>query len=121
MPSRLSPTTRSLGRCLLGLAGGLCLLSATAHGQWASSVVDHDWRVTIGTNSYGLQQRTTYTLALGVGGTRTTTLHLGRYTTTTRLPAVPLVALVLLPTGLGAFCLLARVAHGTTPRRKEQS
>ena len=99
-------------RQFLLLSWAFCALPVAASAQWASSITEHDWCFTVGGNSYGLQQRVTYTISLGYGGTRTTTLYLGRYTATTRIPA-PFVALIaLLPVGTVGFFLLTRLSRG---------
>ena len=86
----------------------VCALPIAAHAQWATSSNEHDWRLTIGGNSYGLLQRVTYFASYGVGGIRTTTICLGPYTANTRLPAAYVAAMMFLPVGATLF-LLARL------------
>ena len=79
-----------------------------AQYRLATSSNEHDWRLTIGGNSYGLLQRVTYFASYGVGGIRTTTICLGPYTANTRLPAAYVAAMMFLPVGATLF-LLARL------------
>ena len=94
--------------CLLLL---LTTFPIAAHAQWATSRVEHDWRVTIGGNSYGLEQRfsSTYSLTLGW---RTTTIFFGRHTVRTNLPAVWVASLALAPLAAVSLFLVATLRRG---------
>ena len=85
-------------------------LPLAAHAQWASSLIEHEWLITIGGNSYGLVQRVTD--SAGVRRERTTTVCLGSYTTTTRVRAAYLALLMLLPVGALGVVLLPRLSPG---------
>jgi hypothetical protein len=90
-----------------------CSLPSAAHGQWASACTEHDWRVTIGGRSFGLVQKSVYTVSLSLPGCRYTTIYLGPVgTTTTRLRAPYVAAAPLLPLGAAgiflAWCLIGR-------------
>src|SRR5689334_15735390 len=78
----------------------------TANAQSFSSYIEHDWRVTIGGNSYGLVQE-----VLMPFGLRTTAICVGRHAFTTRLraPSVAAFGLMLLAgAGLYFFTRLGR-------------
>jgi hypothetical protein len=81
-------------------------LPIAAHAQWATSRIEHDWRITINGNSYGLEQRFTSTYSLTLGW-RTTTIFFGQHTFRTNLPAVWVAALALAPLVAVAFFLVA--------------
>lgn len=69
-----------------------------AQSQWASGYTEHDWRVSVGANYYGLLQQVVYTTDL-VHGYRTTTLYFGTHswlTTRFRADYAAVVALVVL-------------------------
>jgi hypothetical protein len=89
--------------CLLLL---LTTFPIAAQAQWATSRVEHDWRITINGNSYGLEQRFTSTFST-VAGWRTTTIFFGQHTFRTNLPAVWVAALALAPLLAVAFFLVA--------------
>jgi hypothetical protein len=95
---------------LLLAASVIWIIPLAAQAQWASSEIEHDWRVSIGGQSFGLQQQVTYFATPGLGGQRTTTLYLGPYTTTTRLPAAFVAAGVLLPFAAMLALMLAKRA-----------
>jgi hypothetical protein len=104
-------------RLLLLIALLLGALPLAAHAQWATSRVEHDWRITINGNSYGLEQRFTSTFSL-VDGWRTTTIYFGRHSFRTSVPAVWVAVLTLSPLAAVALFLVAtsRRGHGTVPR-----
>jgi hypothetical protein len=75
-----------------------CAFPLAVYGQWASNYKEHDWRLTISGNSYGLVQDIT---DWGLGPIRATTICVGPHTLSTRFPAVYIVAaLTLLPMGV---------------------
>ncbi len=95
----------------------VCALPFAAHAQWGTTETEHDWRLTIAGRSYGLVQQVTY-VGARLGGTRTTTIWLGSYAAKSRIPAVYLATIVLLPvTVLGCFLLtgLLRNKGGLDP------
>jgi hypothetical protein len=81
-------------------------LPVAAQAQWATSRIEHDWRVTINGNSYGLAQEFFSTFST-VLGTRTTTIYFGQHTFRTSLPAVCVAALTVASVGAVPFLLLA--------------
>jgi uncharacterized membrane protein len=91
-------------------------LPIAAQAQWATSRIEHDWRITINGNSYGLEQRFTSTYSLTLGW-RTTTIFFGQHTFRTNLPAVWVAALALAPVVAVAFFLVAgsRRTHEPMP------
>ena len=79
----------------------------TAHAQWASKIVEHDWRLKLGENSFGLLQEQ---IDVGVKY-RVTSICLGPCKITTGLRAGYIVALVLVPLGVvGFFALTGRAS-----------
>jgi hypothetical protein len=64
----------------------LCASTIKGHGQWAIRYAEHDWRITIGSQSYGLVQEFFSTYSR-VHGTRTTFIYFGSHTFRTRVPA----------------------------------
>jgi len=97
-------------RRLLVMPGLIGALPIAAHAQWAILRIEHDWRVTINGNSYGLTQEFLSTWST-VHGTRTTTIYSGQHTLRTRLPAVCVAALALAFVGtvlLSPFAMLSR-------------
>jgi hypothetical protein len=92
-------------------------LPVTSHAQqWAISYIEHDWRVTISGNSYGLTQEFLSTVSTVVG-TRTTTIYFGQHTFHTSLPAVCVAALAIASVGAVPLLLLAmlRAKRETMP------
>ena len=85
----------------------LCAVPSIAHAQWAHGYIEHDWRVIIGGNSYGLVQQVTDTT--GVGGYRTTTIYLGPYRTTTHFRAAYFAVALLLPMAAGGVLSVVRL------------
>ena len=89
-----------------------------AHAQWATSRVERDWRVTINGSPYGLTQEFFSTFSTIVG-TRTTTLYLGPHTYRTRLPAVCVATLAVVPlVGAVALLLFAMLPEGYRTSRR---
>ncbi len=84
----------------------VCTMPLAAQAQWATGHTEHDWRISVGANSYGLLQEEVYTIDL-VHGTRITTIYFGSRTwTTTRFRADDIAALSLLIVGaVGALSL----------------
>jgi len=83
----------------------VCASPFVAHAQWAATITEHDWQVTVGRHSYGLVEMVTY-VGARIGGTRRTTICVGRYTAETRIPAACVATVILLPVGvLGLFVL----------------
>lgn len=85
-------------------------LTTTAHAQWATRRVEHDWRVRIGGNSYGLTQEFFSTFST-TAGTKTTIIYLGPHTYSTNLPAVWVTGLTLLPLGMVSFFLVSNLRN----------
>lgn len=83
----------------------VCTSPFVAHAQWAATITEHDWRVRVGGHFYGLVQQVTY-VGVRIGGTRRTTIYVGRYAAETRIPAAYVATVILLPVGvLGLFVL----------------
>src|ERR1041384_2474321 len=93
-------------RQLLLMAGLIGFLPVAAQAQWATSRIEHDWRVTINGDSYGLTQDFFSTWST-IHGTRTTTMYFGQDAFRTRLPAVWVAALALAFVGAAALALFA--------------
>lgn len=91
-----------------------CAPPFAAHAQWATTVTEHDWRLTIAARPYGLLQRVHY-VGARIGGTRTTTLCLGPYTANTRVPAACVATVILLPVGVVGLLVL----RGLFPGKKQ--
>lgn len=89
-------------RQLLLIIALLGALPIATRAQWATHYPEHDWRVSIGGNSYGLQQEFFSTVSLTLG-THTTTIYFGRHTFRTALPAVWVVTLAAV--AIGIVCL----------------
>jgi len=91
----------------------VCASPFVAHAQWAATITEHDWRLTVGGHSYGVVERVRY-VGVRLGGKRTTTIYVGRYTAETRLPAALVATVTLLPVGvLGLFVLRGLVRQGS--------
>ena len=88
------------------MIGLLVTSPVAAQAQWATSRIEHDWRVTITGNSYGLTQEFFSTWST-VHGRRTTTIYFGQHTFRTRLPALSVAALTFAFVGIVAFFLFA--------------
>ena len=103
-------------RQLLLMAGLIGALTVTAHAQWATSRTEHDWRISINGNSYGLTQDFFSTWST-VHGTRTTTIYFGQRTFRTRLPAIGAAALAVASAGAAALFLFTMlpVKHEIPP------
>ena len=95
---------RRMRQCfLMGLLVGAA--TVTAHAQWGTTETEHDWRLTIAGRACGLVQRVSY-VGARIGGTRRTTIYLGRYTAETRIPAAYVATVMLLPVAvLGVIVL----------------
>jgi hypothetical protein len=92
----------------------LCALSAAAEAQWATSRIEHDWRLTVGESSFGLVQTAVYMTDLEHVNHRVTTIHLGPFVTTTtrfRAPQIAAAVLLLLAAAGGAF-VVHRASRG---------
>ena len=87
----------------------VCAWPMVARAQWATSRTEHDWRLNIAGHSFGLVQEAIYTVSLSYPNYRTTTIYLGPYTTTTRVPAAYAAVMMLLPAGTIGFLLLTRL------------
>lgn len=86
----------------------LCALPTAAQAEWATTDIEHDWRATLGGNSFGLVQQVTYFTARGFGGDRKTLVCLGPFTIATRVRAPFVAALVILPCGAIGLWALTR-------------
>ena|ERR1035437_2827308 len=90
----------------------VCAMPIAAQAQWAFSRTEHDWRISVGANSYGLLQQEVYTIDL-VHGTRITTIYFGSHTwATTRFRADYIAALSLLIVGTVVVLSLKRLLSG---------
>ena len=65
-------------QCFLVILAAFAMPIA-AQAQWATSRAEHDWRIFVGANSYGLLQQEVYTIDL-VHGYRVTTIYFGCHT-----------------------------------------
>jgi hypothetical protein len=81
-----------------------------AHAQWATSRIEHDWRVSIGGSSFGLTQEFFSTFSTTFGS-RTTVIYFGRYTVRTGLPGVCVVALAITLFGTACLFLVTKVVR----------
>lgn len=77
-----------------------------AHAQWATTVSEHDWRLTIAGRPYGLVQRVSY-VGARIGGTRRTTICLGPYAAETPIPAAFVAAAILLTVSVLGFMVMS--------------
>lgn len=91
-------------RLLVLLIWMIWVLPGAAHAQWAIRRIEHDWRVRIGGNSFGLTQEFFSTFSTTIG-TRTTNIYIGQFTVHTRLPAIWVAALAV--TLVGTACIFA--------------
>lgn len=67
----------------------LVVVPVTAHGQWAVTYSEYDWRVSISGGSYGIVQE-----VLLPGEVRTTKIFLGHQTFSTPVRAIYVVMMV---------------------------
>ncbi len=89
----------------------VCALAMTAHAQDGGYfITEHDWRLTIGSTSYGLSQWA-WGKAGRVSGPSTTAIYLGRYTASTRIPAACVALMLLLPAGVAGWFLQSGLWH----------
>src|SRR3954447_14835475 len=100
-------------RQLLLVALMLCALPLTGRAQWATTRTEHDWRLAIAGNSFGLIQEAIYTVSLESPNYRRTTIYLGPVYTTTTPFQVPHIALVLLLVGATGLVVLAGIKRRT--------
>jgi hypothetical protein len=80
-----------------------------ARAQWATSRVEHDWKITIGGQEFGLTQLAVYVTSLEHVNHRETTLHMGPYfakTTRFRAPEILAAILSIPAAGIGLGLLL---------------
>jgi len=101
-------------RLLLLMMWMVLFLPIAAYGQWATSRIEHDWRVSIGGSSFGATQEflSTYSTTLG---TRTTVIYLGRYTIRTGLPAGWVAVLAVSFFGTACVFLITKVLRAKEP------
>jgi len=92
----------------------LCASPFGAGAQWAATVTEHDWQLTIAGRPYGLVQQVQY-VGARIGGTRMTTLYLGTYTANTRAPAAWVATMILLPAAVTGLLVL----KGLLPQKRE--
>lgn len=102
---------------LLLLAASIGAWPGFANAQWATSKTEHDWRLTIGESSYGLVQTAVYMSSTEHEDYRTTTIHLGPWSTSTtrfRAPQIAGAALFLLVVaGVGCVFAVRRASRGS--------
>ncbi|SRR6266540_362545 len=98
-------------QCFLVILAAFAMPIA-AHAQWATSRTEHDWRVSVGVNSYGLLQQEVYTIDL-VHGYRVTTIYFGSHTrSTTRFRADYVAVVTLLIVGTAGVLSSKKLLSG---------
>ena len=87
----------------------VCAWPGIASAQWASTRIEHDWRMTIGGSSIGLVQRAVYFVDLDHVNHRETIIYLGPFSTiTTRFRADHIAVATLAVVGMIAAFVVCK-------------